>query len=103
MTLEEHRIELLKRILECAGPQIARDLIVEAHEMLICCGLQKGTLHKFWAELRADLDVMQEELIYVRDPGNRALRGSVMAAAQVATTGLMNALAEASLQSAGKS
>ena len=100
MTLEEHRIQLLKRITESAGPQVARDLVAEGHTMLVCCQLQTGTLRKFWEELRADLDVLQEELVYVRDHDLRALRGSIIAAAKVAATGLVNELAETLRKSA---
>lgn len=103
MTLEEHRIQLLKRISECPGAGVARDLIVEADLLLVCCDLEPSTLHKFWQELRADLDVLQEELMYVRDREVRALRGSVIAAAQVAAAGLVNKFADTSRQAAGKS
>jgi hypothetical protein len=103
MTLEEHRIGLLKRITECAGAQVVRDLIAEADLLLVCCHLQPSTLHKFWTELRADLDVLQEELVYVRDSERRALRGSIIAAALVATTGLVNKLADPVGESAGNS
>jgi hypothetical protein len=92
MTLEEHRIQLLTRIADCAGAPSARDLIREAHLLLVCCDLQPRTLRQFWEELRADLDVLQEELLYVRDREIQALRGVVIAAARVAATGLVNEL-----------
>jgi hypothetical protein len=94
MTLEEHRIQLLQRIAECGGAPAARNLIGEAHLMLVCCDLQPRTLRQFWEELREALDALQEELPFVRDHDIRVLRGSVFAAARVAATGLVNELDE---------
>jgi len=102
MTLEEHRLQLLERIAACAGAAAARDLICDAHFMLVCCDLQPSTLRQFWEELRAALDMLQEELIYVSDRESKTLRGSVIAAARVAATGLVNELDEISPRTAVK-
>ena len=103
MTLEEHRIQLLKQISECAAASTARDLIGEAHLMLVCCELHPRTLRQYWEDLREALDVLQEELVYVRDRDTRVLRDSVIAAARVASTGLVNELAETSRTATDKS
>ena len=102
MTFEEHRIQFLKRITDCAGPQIARELIAQEDLLLEGCRLQPSTLHGFWKDLRADLDVLQEELAYVSDHEARVQRGAVIAAALVAATGLVNKFAEVSAESARK-
>ena len=94
MTLEEHRLQLLERIAGCSGAAAARELVREAHFMLVCCDLQPSTLRQFWEELRAALDMLQEELIYVSDRESKTLRGAVLAAARVAATGLVNDLEE---------
>jgi hypothetical protein len=90
MTLEEHRIQLLKQITGCPGASAVRELIQEAHLMLVCFDLQPFTLRQFWVELRGALDPLQEELMYIRDHETRVLRGSVITAARVAVTGLVN-------------
>jgi hypothetical protein len=101
MTLEEHRIQLLKQIAGCTGAAAARDLIQEAHLMLVCFDLQPCTLRQFWVELRAELDPLQEELLYLSDHETRLLRGSVITAARVAATGLVNELDATSLGAVG--
>jgi hypothetical protein len=101
MTLEDYRIQLVKRIVECAGPHVVRDLVTEAHEMLIAFQLQPGTVGKFWRELRADLEVIYEEILYIHEPAARALRGAVITAAQVALTPYQNEVDETVLGAAG--
>ena len=71
--------------------------------MLVCCDLQPFTLRLFWEELRADLrKMLHEDLTYVSDHDIRLLRGSIIAAARVAATGLVNQLEQISRRATNK-
>jgi hypothetical protein len=94
MTLDEYRLQMLQRIRDCDFPDGARDLIAEARLFLAQCRLNETTLRAFWSNLRADLEVLSEDLVGVPERSGRSQRGAVLAAAQVAIVQLQNELAD---------
>ena len=68
------------------SPAKGVELVTEAHLILSQSQLTVRTLEMFWSQLRADLDVLTEELMHASDSAGRAARGSILAAAQNAVT-----------------
>jgi hypothetical protein len=96
MTLDEYRLQMLQRIRDCSFPDRARDLIAEARQFLAQSRLNEPTLRALWSNLRADLEVLSEDLIDVAERSGRSQRGAILAAAHVAIVQLQNELDVAS-------
>ena len=102
MTLDEYRLQIVQQIRDCASPVRGVELVTEAHLILSQSQLTVRTLQMFWSQLRADLDVLTEELMHTPDSVARTVRGSILTAAQNAVTLHQNELTWAPSPSALK-
>ena len=82
MTLEEYRLQVLQQVRDCVGTAKAVELVTEVHLILSQSQLTARTLETFWSQLRADLDVLTEELMHTLEGADRTARGSILTAAQ---------------------
>jgi hypothetical protein len=80
MTLDEYRLQTLRQIRDCVSPANGVELVADAHLVLSQSHLTVRTLQMFWSQLRADLDVLSEELMHTAESAERAARSGILAA-----------------------